>query len=82
MKFRQKYPVGAFPTLFYIDYTGEVVKQVRGAQQADPLIQLGSSVLKSIDRSGQYAEEYEKGNRNPELVYKYVQSLNKAENQV
>ncbi|MDF1867622.1 MAG: thioredoxin family protein, partial [Saprospiraceae bacterium] len=78
LKFRQKYPVGAFPTLFYIDYTGEVVKQVRGAQQADPLIQLGSSVLKSIDRSGQYAEEYEKGNRNPELVYKYVQSLNKA----
>jgi thiol-disulfide isomerase/thioredoxin len=78
LKFRQKYPVGAFPTLFYIDYSGEVVKQVRGAQQADPLIQLGKSVLKSIDRSGQYAEEYEKGNRNPELVYKYIQALNKA----
>lgn len=78
LTFRQKYPVGAFPTLFYIDYTGEVVKQVRGAQQADPLISLGKSVLKSIDRSGQYAEEYEKGNREPELVYKYIQALNKA----
>lgn len=78
LKFRQKYPVGAFPTLFYIDYTGEVVKQVKGAQQADAFIRLGEGVLKSIDRSGEFAEEYEKGNRNPELVYKYVQALNKA----
>ncbi len=78
LKFRQKYPVAAFPTLFYIDYTGEVVKQVKGAQQVDAFIRLGEGVLKSIDRSGEFAEQYEKGNRDPELVYKYVQALNKA----
>ncbi|RMG84198.1 MAG: DUF255 domain-containing protein [Bacteroidetes bacterium] len=78
LKFRQKYPVGAFPTLFYIDYDGEVVKQVRGAQTVEGFIQLGESVLKSIDRSGDYAELYEKGNREPELILKYITALNKA----
>ena len=32
LKFRKQYPVAAFPTLFYIDYTGELVMKVRGAQ--------------------------------------------------
>ena len=50
MEFRQKYPVQAFPTLYYIDYTGEVVQQVRGAQQKDGFIQLGRNAL-GQDRS-------------------------------
>lgn len=77
-KFRQKYPVSAFPTLFYIDYTGEVVQKVKGAQQVDGFINLGKSALSKIDRSGEYAKEYEAGSREPELVYNYVKALNKA----
>lgn len=78
LTFRKKYPVSAFPTLFYIDYTGEVVQKVRGAQQIDPFINLGRQALSKIDRSGQYAEAYEKGDRDPELVYNYIKALNKA----
>lgn len=78
LKFRQKYPVAAFPTLFYIDYTGEVVMQVKGAQDVEGFIQLGQTALTKIDRSALFAEDYEKGNRDPELVYNYVKALNKA----
>jgi thiol-disulfide isomerase/thioredoxin len=76
--FRKKYPVSAFPTLYYIDYTGTVVQMVRGAQTVEDFIKLGRQALSKIDRSDQFAAEYEKGNREPELVYNYVKALNKA----
>ena len=78
LKFRKKYPVSAFPTLFFIDYTGELIAKIKGAQQAEPFIQLGKSALKKVDRSSDYAAEYEKGKREPELVYNYVKALNQA----
>ncbi len=78
LKFREKYPISAFPTLFYIDYTGDVVQQVKGAQQIDGFIELGKKALKKIDRSQQYVAAYESGDRDPELVLNYVRALNKA----
>ncbi len=78
LKFREKYPISAFPTLFYIDYTGEVLQQVKGAQSVDAFIELGRKALSRIDRSGQYAEAYEKGERDPELILNYVRALNKS----
>ncbi|MEM6317955.1 MAG: thioredoxin family protein [Bacteroidota bacterium] len=76
--FRQAYPVSAFPTLFYIDSQGEVIRKVKGAQKAEAFIQLGKSILSKVDFSADYAKEYEKGNRDPEFIYKYLQSLNKS----
>jgi len=78
LTFRQKYPVSAFPTLFYIDYTGEVVHQVRGAQSVESFLQLGELALSKIDRSKNYQDAYDQGDRSPELVYNLVKSLNKA----
>lgn len=78
LKFREKYPISAFPTLFYIDYTGEVVQQVKGAQQIDGFIEVGKKALTKIDRSQQYVAAYESGDRDPELVLNYVRALNKA----
>ena len=78
LNFRKTYPVQAFPTLFFIDFTGEVVQKVRGAQNVEPLIQLGKKALQNIDRSEEYAAAYEAGDRDPKLVYNYVKSLNQA----
>jgi thiol-disulfide isomerase/thioredoxin len=78
IKFRQKYPVNAFPTLYYIDFTGEVVQNVRGAQMVEQFIELGKKALLSVDRSGLYEADYEKGDRSPALVYNYVKALNKV----
>lgn len=78
IKFRQKFPVSAFPTLFYIDFTGEVVQQIRGAQMVDQFIDLGRQALSKVDRSDLYAKDYEAGDRSPKLVYSYIKALNKA----
>ena len=78
LKFRQQYPISAFPTLFYIDYNGEVVQQVKGAQSIEGFIELGRKALSQIDRSKQYVDAYESGDRDPELVFNYMRALNKA----
>jgi thiol-disulfide isomerase/thioredoxin len=78
LTFREKYPIEAFPTLYYIDYTGELVHKVKGAQSAEGLIKLGEVALSKIDRSQAFAEQYEAGERDPELVYNYVKELNRA----
>lgn len=78
LTFRQKYPVSAFPTLFYIDATGAVVHKVKGAQQVEGLLQLGEFVLGKVDYSKDYATEYENGSRDPEMLYNYVKALNKS----
>ena len=78
LDFQQAYPVSAFPTLFYIDAGGEVIRKVKGAQSADNFIKLGKSILGKMDYSKDYAAEYEKGNRDPEFMYQYIRSLNKS----
>ncbi len=76
--FRKSYPVAAFPTLYYIDFNGEVIHAQKGAQKADGLIQVGKMALAKVDRSGDYAELYEKGERDPKLIYNYIKALNQA----
>lgn len=78
LTFGQKYPVRAYPTLFYIDHTGEIIMQVTGAQGTEQFIELGKKALNKIDRSVSYAAEYDKGSRDPKLMYNYVKALNKA----
>jgi len=78
LKFQRKYPVAAFPTLYYLDHKGEVVHKVKGAQQAEQLIKLGTFAGGKVDYSADYAKLYEEGDRDPELVYNYVKALNKS----
>ncbi len=76
--FRKNYPVAAFPTLYYIDFNGDVIHAQKGAQRADGLIKVGKMALAKVDRSGDYAELYEKGERDPKLIYNYIKALNQA----
>ncbi len=78
LRFQKTYPVSAFPTLYFVDFDGSVLKKVIGAQRADGFLSIGKSVLESIDRSKGYEEAYNKGDRNPNLIYNYVRSLNRA----
>ena len=78
LEFRKKYPVSAFPTLFYIDHNGKVIQKIKGAQNVEGFIRLGKKALSSVDYSQNYEAEYEKGNRDPELVYNYVKALNRS----
>ena len=78
IRFQQKYPVSAFPTLYFIDSQGKTVHKSKGAKPADQFIKLGKMVLGKVDKSADFAVEYEKGNRDPQLILKYVKALNKA----
>lgn len=77
-EFQQQYPVTAYPTLFFINGDGKVVHKTTGAREVEQFIELGQSVLGKTDKSGEYAEKYEEGDRDPELIFNYVKALNKA----
>lgn len=78
LTFRNDYPVRAYPTLMFIDEKGEMVKKVVGGKQKDDFLNLGKSIIASFDRSGDYAELYEKGDRSYDLVLNYIKALNQA----
>lgn len=78
LQFKKKFPVSAFPTLFFIDYDEAVVKKVVGAKSPTDLIQIGESVVAKYDKSSRYEAAYLAGDRSFQLVYDYVAALNKA----
>ena len=77
-KFQSKYPVQAFPTLYWIGADGETVHRQKGAQDAVTFLKLGMHILSKVDFSKDFATEYEAGNREPQLIYDYVKALNKS----
>lgn len=77
MEFGMKYPVSAYPTLFYIDEKGEIVKKVTGFRTAEQLVSTGNDALSKVDRTGDLKIAYDEGDRDYDLVHKYVSELNK-----
>jgi thiol-disulfide isomerase/thioredoxin len=76
--FKAKYPVQAFPTLYFIGADGEVVHRQKGAQDAVNFLKIGKHVFSKVDFSRDYAKAYEDGDRDPQLIFDYVQALNKS----
>lgn len=76
--FGHKYPVSAYPTLYFLSGDGEVIHKEKGGKDVAKLIKMGELVLRKYDTSGQFAEEYDKGNRDYDLMMNYVTALNKA----
>lgn len=77
--FGKKYPVGAYPTLYYIKSDGEVVMVQRGARAAKDFIDLGKAALGRVDLSLDFRKAYESGDRSPEVVLNYVKALNRSD---
>jgi thiol-disulfide isomerase/thioredoxin len=78
MEFKKKFPVSAYPTLFFIDYDQEVVQKSVGAKSPADLIALAQGIIAKYDKSIKYEAAYKAGDRSYQLVYDYVAALNKA----
>jgi thiol-disulfide isomerase/thioredoxin len=78
IEFIEKYPVGSYPTLMFIDDKGKIVKKTVGGQDLPSLLALGKSALAGLDNSGEYEKKYKEGDRSSELVYNYIRALNRA----
>jgi thioredoxin-related protein len=74
-KLASKYKVTAYPTLFFLDSEGEIVNVQVGGVNTDQLLGLGKVSLSKSDKSKNYADEYEKGNRDPEMLKAYAYAL-------
>jgi len=76
--FGRKFAVSAYPTLFFVSNEGELIKKSVGGKQAEGLISLAKGAISGFDKSGQYVDAYEAGNRDFDLMINYVTELNKV----
>jgi thiol-disulfide isomerase/thioredoxin len=66
---RRQYGVSAYPTLLLIDGNGEVVQQIRGARDADGLIDWATkAALPDPGLTQKLQEKYDDGDRSPNLM--------------
>lgn len=77
-EFASKYPVSSYPTLLFIDETGKIVLKEVGAKGVQDLITTGKKALGRNDRSAEFEERYEEGERDPKFLLDYVKALNSA----
>ncbi len=77
-EFARKYPVSAYPTLMILDADGKVVQKHVGAMTAEGLIAFGQKALGLVSVAEDVEQAYEAGNRDPELVLRYLRALNRA----
>ena len=61
VSFGHKYPVSAYPTLYFLAGDGEIIHKEKGGKSVEKLLKLGELVLRKYDTSGQYVEAYEAG---------------------
>lgn len=76
--FISKYPVRAYPTLFFINGDGEVVHTAVGFQDVNGLLSFSAAAEKKDDQSVNFVEDYEAGNRDYKFVLGYISALNKV----
>ncbi len=74
----KKYKVQAYPTLMYLDKTGEEIHSAAGSLSADGLISLGKTALNPDKNMFSLIKEWRAGNRQEAFVNKYFKALKEA----
>jgi len=76
-EFAGKYPVHAYPTLYFIDAEGKVVIKNVGAMSTEQILEFAKKALGATDPAVDYEKGYAEGNRDPQFLYDYVRWLNR-----
>ena len=77
-EFGAKYPVSAYPTLFFLDSNGKIIKKSVGGKNLEALVKQGQEIVEKYDFSAKFKEAYDEGDRSFETVTAYVEALNKS----
>lgn len=65
----KNFGIMAYPTLLFVNSTGEVVHRSVGYHNTDQLIELGEAALDPNKNMGSITSKYESGDRSPETLY-------------
>jgi thiol-disulfide isomerase/thioredoxin len=73
-----RYPVSAYPTLFFIHPTGEKVHQKVGGLTAGQLLEEARTALGKMDNLGKLTREWEGGKQDAPFLLTYLRALNRT----
>lgn len=68
----REWRVRAYPTLLFVNGSGDVVHQAVGYHNTDLLIDLGEAALDPDRNAGSISKKYANGDRSPKLLYNYA----------
>lgn len=72
---QKKFHVGAYPTLLWVDYKGNVIHRIVGAVKAEKLIAEAKKAMNGGSNQADLEKKYKKNTNNPEPVKAYLNSL-------
>ncbi len=78
IELKDKFHVGAFPTLLWVDHKGNVVHKIVGGRNADQLIAEGENALAGGNINTDLEKKYKKNKNNLAIVKEYFNHLNKT----
>lgn len=73
---RREYRVSSYPTYLFLDGTGKVVHQSKGRMPAADFIAVAQKASNPTENSLVIEDRYAAGDRSPELLLKYLKTIN------
>ncbi len=70
----EKYLIFAYPSLLFVNYDGTIAHRYAGFQDQKGLLALGGIALDDGNNLEALNQQYQKGERNPEFLLKYLQA--------
>jgi thiol-disulfide isomerase/thioredoxin len=71
----QQYTIASYPTLLFVNSTGELVHKAVGFHTPTQLIELGQNANNPEKQIGAMDKQYASGNRQPEFLSRYLEAL-------
>lgn len=73
--FAQQHHLQAYPTMFFLTPDAQVITQIVGVREADPLKEIGKTVIDNSDKLSYYAANFSTGKLSMEELEKYQSIL-------